>query len=107
VFAWYANPVFLLALACAGAGRARAAGVLAGVAVLLALTSLAVEELARDSGMGIAPVSFEVGFYVWIATLLALLAWSWARVAAERVRGDAGGGRRGKRDNGRESGIDR
>lgn len=79
---WYANPVFLLACAAALAGRAKLAGVLAGVALLLALTSFAAPELAAAGGRNLVAVAWQVGFYVWLAAHAGLLLAAWSMAAA-------------------------
>jgi hypothetical protein len=85
VLAWYANPLFVIALLLAAAGRARSAGVLAGIGLLFGLTSLALEDVARASGAARVSVSLRLGFYLWLGAHGALTCWAWARVAAEHA----------------------
>lgn len=84
VYAWYANPLFVIAVLLGAAGRARAAGVISSVALLLGLTSLYAADAARAAGMTVPQLSWRIGFYVWLAALAALCTWSWAYVAWDR-----------------------
>lgn len=88
VYSWYANPAFLLAAAAAALGALRTAAVLAGVGLLLALTSFAAVPLARSGGLTAAPpLGFGPGFYLWLAAQAGLALWCPAapRLAAYRA----------------------
>ena len=89
VYAWYSNPLFLLALLLGSLGRLRSAGVLSGGAFLLGLTTLAMGPLAAESGIAIPAVSLQIGFYLWLGAQLALLVWSWSWVAVELRANDS------------------
>lgn len=80
VFAWYANPLFVAAAVLAGAGSYAVAGSLAGVSLVLALTSFAAADVAREAGAAVPEMYFESGFYIWLAAQLALPIWCWAAV---------------------------
>lgn len=84
VFAWYANPLFIVALALAAWRFDAAAGALACVACVLALTSFAAAETARGAGVAVPPLSLAAGFYLWLIALIALAAVSWLRVWRRR-----------------------
>ncbi|HEY8520281.1 MAG TPA: hypothetical protein VIN61_09385 [Gammaproteobacteria bacterium] len=86
VYAWYANPLFVVAALLGAAGMARAAGVLSAVALLLGLSSFFAADTARAAGMAVPQLDWRVGFYVWLAALAALCTWSWAYVACDRRR---------------------
>ena len=57
IWAWFANPLFGLAVCLLLMRRAQAAGAVAGVALVLALSSLATGALA---------LVFGAGFYLWL-----------------------------------------
>ena len=78
VFAWYANPLFVLAMALAVAGWYAVAGSFASIALLLALTSFAAADVARAAGAPVPQLYFEPGFYLWLFASFALPAWCWA-----------------------------
>jgi hypothetical protein len=93
VLAWYANPLFAVAVLAAAANRARAAGVAAGVAVVLALTSFAAEDMLGRQMPSVPDLELRAGFFVWAAALIAMFIWSWLRVYLQRsndVRGQRG-----------------
>lgn len=75
VYSWYANPLFVLASIASVFGRFRTAAVLAGVGVLLALTSFAASALARSRGIPAPELGLGPGFYLWLAAQLGLLLW--------------------------------
>jgi hypothetical protein len=81
VVSWLANPVFVLACLTALLGHSRAAGALAGVACLLALTTFAAPDLAARGGRGIPPVTWQAGFYVWLLAQLIFLFIAGAAIA--------------------------
>jgi hypothetical protein len=78
---WLANPVFVLACVTALLGRLRAAGVLAGVSCLLALTAFAAPDLAERGGRGVPAVTWQAGFYLWLWAQLLFLIFTWAAIA--------------------------
>lgn len=82
---WYANPAFLLACAAALLGWPRSAGLLAGLSVLLALTSFAAPELAARGGRTVPPLSWQAGTYCWLAAQIALLISAVLAVAVHKV----------------------
>jgi hypothetical protein len=75
VFSWAANPLFLTAVALCAWRCHRVAGVLAGVGCVLALTSFGAARLAASTGTSLPPVMLQAGFYAWLASQFALLAW--------------------------------
>ena len=80
VFAWYANPLFVIAVCMGLFAWQRCAGVISGLALVLALTSFAASELAQGSGTAATALFFDIGFYLWLAAQMGLLLWSWAFV---------------------------
>lgn len=88
VLAWYANPLFVLAMALAAAGWYAVAGSLAGVALVLALTSFAAAAVARAAGAPVPQLYFEPGFYLWLFACFALPAWCWAAEWRRRYSGE-------------------
>lgn len=85
ILAWYANPLFLIALAAAVGGAPRAAGALSGAGLVLGLTSFAAGELAAARGLPVTGLSFATGFYVWLAAQVALVTFScWCAIAPQR-----------------------
>jgi hypothetical protein len=72
VVAWYANPLFIAALATAALGRSIAAAVLALLALALALTSFVLEPVLRMSMNRVPEVTLLGGVYVWLAAMLGL-----------------------------------
>ena len=77
VWAWFANPLFICAAALLLARRARTAGVLAALALVLGLSSLATGALVARAGYSGPALSFGPGFYLWLMSLLALGLWAW------------------------------
>ena len=71
VYAWYANPLFTIAVVAALANRPRAALVSSGFSILLALTTLVTEDVLLRSMESVPELSLLAGFYVWLAALLA------------------------------------
>lgn len=87
IFAWYANPLFIGAALLGVLGWMRTAGVLASVALFLGLTSFAAEPLARASGAAVPPLTWGIGFYLWLASLAALCVSMWVFVARQHFGG--------------------
>ena len=77
IWAWFANPLFLCSAALLLAGRDRMARVLAALALLLGLSSLATGLLAARAGYSIPTLSFRPGFWLWLMSLFALCTWAW------------------------------
>lgn len=80
VVAWFANPLFVGAVALAIADYRRAAGSASGIGLVLALTSFAADDLAARNGVALPELGFLAGFYAWLAVQLMLLAWCWIGV---------------------------
>jgi hypothetical protein len=72
ILAWYANPLFVGALVLAALRRDGACAPLALLALVLALTTFALEPLLRLRMRSVPDVVFLSGVYVWLAALLAL-----------------------------------
>ena len=89
ILAWYANPLFVCAVSLGALGWLRTAGVLSGVALVLALTSFAAEPLARASGAAVPALTWGIGFYLWLAALASLCVATWALVARGHFRGNS------------------
>jgi len=89
VYAWLANPLFLIALVLCWLRFYEFAGILAGVGSVLALTSFAAAGIARDAGAAVPDLSLSAGFYLWLLAQLGLLAssWLWAFRPAHTAKG--------------------
>lgn len=74
VFAWFANPLFIGALALTLARRDGAAGVVSTLALALGLTSFATEAVIGRV-QPVPELTLLAGFYVWLAALAALCAF--------------------------------
>lgn len=85
VYAWLANPLFLVAVILAIAEYRRAAGIAAGIGSVLALTSFAAAAIARRDGLTVPDPTYLPGFYLWLGAQLALLAWCWGARGAHRA----------------------
>lgn len=90
VLAWYANPLFVLAVLFSARRHARAAAVCAALAVALSLTSFAAREIAAAAGVTAPPGRLDTGFYVWLAAQLALLAVTIRALVAARSHATSG-----------------
>jgi hypothetical protein len=88
IVAWYANPLFFCALVLAVLRRDGACTVAALLALVLALTSFALEPLLGLHMKSVPDVVFSSGMYVWLGALLALAAWSLLTVYRGHSRQD-------------------
>lgn len=86
IVAWYANPLFIAALAASALGRRVAAAVLALLALALALTSFALEPVLRMSMNRVPEFTLLGGVYVWLAALLGLAFFTCATAYREHSR---------------------
>ena len=84
VLAWYANPLFVAAVAASVLRRNKAAGILAGLALVLGLTAIATAELVTRAGYPSVALSFRAGFYVWVFALAALALWTGYTACSDR-----------------------
>ncbi|MBN1238478.1 MAG: hypothetical protein JXB36_08240 [Gammaproteobacteria bacterium] len=94
VYAWYANPLFAVAVVAAVANRPRAALVASGFSILLALTTFVAEDVLHRSMERVPELTLLVGFYVWVAALLAAFLSAWRTVylqLRDNLRPRAGG----------------
>lgn len=73
---WLANPFLLVALIAGVLHRPGLASALSGVACVLTLSSFYAPTLARARGMPIDEVSYEIGFFLWLAASSLILATS-------------------------------
>lgn len=71
IIAWYANPALLLTLVLTWFGRYRAGLVTAGLALLLALSTLTGKAVIEASGRSVPEFSYGIGFYVWLLAFVA------------------------------------
>jgi len=76
VLAWYANPLFVIAIVLGLQRHHRSAVFVAFAALALALSSFATNELAALTGRSVPDVTLLAGFYVWLAAYAALCAWT-------------------------------
>lgn len=81
VIAWFANPLFVAAVALAIGEYRRAAGSASGIGLVFALTSFAAVDLAAQNGVALPELGYLAGFYAWLALQLVLLAWCWIGIA--------------------------
>ncbi len=86
VIAWYANPVLAAALLLAALGGDAAAAVLSGLALLLALSSFALEPILALQMPRVPAVTLLPGFFVWLAAIVALFVWSAERALCRKRR---------------------
>lgn len=91
VFAWFANPLFIVGLVLALARRERAGLVVSALALVLGLSSFAAEAVLRRV-QPVPDLTLLAGFYVWLAALAALGLRAWLAVSCRRH----GGGARGR-----------
>ena len=86
IWAWYANPLFLLAVLFAGARYVRIAVAFSALAIGIGLTSFRASVTAAVAGSPLPEYQFSSGFYLWLASQLALflfcLGWSVVRQKA-------------------------
>jgi hypothetical protein len=73
VVAWYANPVFLVALIAGILRRHKLALGAATVGILLALSSFTAGTMAESTGRSVPAFGFEIGFYLWLLAFVALM----------------------------------
>lgn len=66
VVAWYANPLFLVALILCWIPRFKLALVAAVAGLLLALSSFSAGMMAENAGQSVPAFSFAIGFYCWL-----------------------------------------
>ena len=90
VYAWYANPMFLVALIAALLRQTVVAGVVSGAGLVLALTSFAASGLAQSTGGAAPDLALRVGFYAWLLPQAALCGWCWANVCCGLAGNTAG-----------------
>lgn len=102
--AWYANLFYFGALVAFLIGKAGWAAGLAAVAIGFGLTTLRIVQVPKDSGGQMtAIVGYHIGFYLWMASMVTVLA-----VAGIRLwRGNAAEAGRTARDAARDTPEDR
>jgi len=72
VIAWFANPLFVLAVAMAAVRRFGAATICSAAAAIAAATSLTAHATAVSAGAPVPEFGFAVGFYLWFGIKLSL-----------------------------------
>lgn len=84
VFAWFANPLLLLAAVAGWRELRRAQAPLALLAAALALSSFFAADIAGLAGRSVPVFHFAAGFYVWLAAhgLVLTVCMAGHRVAA-------------------------
>jgi hypothetical protein len=82
VYAWLANPFFLVAAVLCWLKFLRTAALLAGAGCMLALTSFGAAGAAARAGASVPDFAFQGGFYLWLAAHFALLVCCWPRIFA-------------------------
>lgn len=73
---WLANPVMAVAVIAGLLDRLWLATALGGGALLLALTSFRAPASARAAGVPVEAVSFDIGFFLWLAACSMIFATS-------------------------------
>jgi len=66
VVAWYANPIFLVAVILCWFRRFRLAFAAAAIGLLLGLSSFSAGMMAEGAGQSVPAFSFAIGFYFWL-----------------------------------------
>lgn len=84
VFAWFANPLFVLAFIFALLARHAIAAALAAAAMLVGGTSAFVESALRERMTSVPEIDLRVGFYVWMLALTVLCLHSLTRALSSR-----------------------
>lgn len=74
IVAWYANPLFVVAILTCWLRFYRFALAAVGIGLFLALSSFSAEWAAESSGRSVPEFRFAVGFYVWIGAYVLALA---------------------------------
>ena len=83
---WLANPVAAVAIVSGLMRRHKLATALSAVALVLTLSSFYAPTLARSQGMPIEQVTFNIGFFLWLAAFSLILATSlYALISAKRA----------------------
>jgi len=86
IYAWYANPLLLLALGLVGFGRYRLAVPVAAAGGLLALSILLAPTQLEGAGRSLPPFHYGIGFYVWLAAFGVALIAGIAGLMREKCR---------------------
>jgi hypothetical protein len=73
VYAWLANPLFLIAGAICVGGARRVARAVALLALVLAASSFQAGAALERAGMALPDFTFASGLYVWLAAFVVLL----------------------------------
>jgi hypothetical protein len=73
VVAWYANPVFAVAVVSCLLGRYRFALIGAVAGTLLALSSFSAGTVAQTFGRSVPAFSFAAGYYLWLLAFVDLI----------------------------------
>jgi hypothetical protein len=73
VYAWLANPLFLIAGVLCVAGARQMASALALLALVLAASSLRAAAALERAGTAVPDFTFASGLYVWLAAFVVLL----------------------------------
>jgi hypothetical protein len=84
--AWYANPLLFLSGIFFLLQRDGAALFFSGAAIAVGLTTLMIPEIPRDtSGQMTAVVGYNVGFYLWLASMGVVLAAALYHLSKRKV----------------------
>jgi hypothetical protein len=86
VYAWLANPLFVVAAALCWAGVRRIAAPLALLALVLAVMSFGTAAALGRRGTAVPDFTFASGFYVWLASYVVLLVLSFANLLTGAAR---------------------
>jgi hypothetical protein len=73
VYAWLANPLFLLAVVLCAAGARRVARAVVLLALVLAASSFRAGAALERTGTAVPDFTFASGLYVWLAAFVVLL----------------------------------
>lgn len=94
---WYANPLFLITIAAAFAGRKRIAAGLATATFVLALSSLGAKTTLGLRGYDVENLVLLSGYFVWLISITGLFLWAARHVAARVFARPFGTGARSAR----------
>lgn len=93
VVAWYANPVFFVALLVGFLRHHGLALAAAIVGLLLALSSFTAGPMAEGTGRSVPDFGFAIGFYLWLCAFAALILASAVGIYGADIYKESGGRR--------------
>ncbi len=85
-FAWYANPLYFLAICLTVAGRPQAAWWLALLATALSASTYAYDEIWFHEGFSTPVLTYGIGAYIWTLSMAFLLVAIYPMAAVPRQK---------------------